>query len=359
MKSLIVPFFIAHQGCTHRCVFCNQLRISGGSEKVPAPDELLATIAVYRDHARGRIPEVAFFGGSFTALSRSLQEQLLLPLQPLLEAGELSSVRVSTRPDAIDCATAEFLLRRGVGTVELGVQSLDDGVLTRAGRGHTARDAESACRILLEAGLQVGVQLMPGLPGDTAESALATLEKSLALKPDFLRIYPTLVIAGTELDTMFRRGDYVPMELSAAVTLCKVMLHRALRACVPVVRIGLQATDELQYGGTIVAGPWHPAFRQLVEGELFYDLMLALSGDIPTPRPVSIFCAPTRLSDVAGQRRANLLRLHRERGVEVAALIADPRLSSLEVRLESKHVERIGHMLHDLNYGGEVATHVC
>ncbi|HYS43420.1 MAG TPA: radical SAM protein, partial [Geobacteraceae bacterium] len=191
MKPLIVPFFIAHQGCPHRCVFCDQLKISGAAETVPTPAELLDKIAAYRDYAGGRAMEAAFFGGTFTTLPVSLQEQLLLPLQPLLESGALSSVRVSTRPDAVDHRTAEFLWEMGVRTVELGVQSMDDDVLSRAGRGHTACDAETACRLLAKGGFRLGVQLMTGLPGDTAETALVTLRQTLALKPDFLRIYPT------------------------------------------------------------------------------------------------------------------------------------------------------------------------
>jgi len=358
MKPLIVPFFIAHQGCPHRCVFCDQLKISGAAETVPTPAELLDKIAAYRIYAGGRAMEAAFFGGSFTALPVSLQEQLLLPLQPLLESGALSSVRVSTRPDAVDHRTAEFLWEMGVRTVELGVQSMDDAVLSRAGRGHTARDAETACRLLAKAGFRVGAQLMPGLPGDSAESALFTLGQTLALKPDFLRIYPTLVIAGTELERMYLRGEYVPMELSEAVALCKVMLHRALRASVPVVRVGLQSTDELQAGGAVVAGPFHPAFRQLVEGELFYDLLVSLSAGFPTRHPITLFCAPVRLSDLAGQRRANTLRFRREREIEVAAIKADPRLSPLELRVEGTNFELVGSLL-DLNYPREDVPYAC
>ncbi|HEX8960466.1 MAG TPA: radical SAM protein [Geobacteraceae bacterium] len=356
MKPLIVPFFIAHQGCPHQCVFCNQVKISGAAEAVPTPAELLARFAAYRRSAGERTLEVAFFGGTFTSLPLSVQEGLLEPLQPLLATGELSSVRVSTRPDAVDSGVLDFLGRMGVRTVELGVQSMDDQVLRRAGRDHTARDTEDACRLLAGRGFRVGAQLMPGLPGDTPVTARATLRRILQLAPDFVRIYPTLVIAGTELESMYRRGEYVPLGLTEAVGLCKVLLHDCMRAAVPVVRVGLQATEELQAGGTVVAGPWHPAFRQLVEGEIFFDLAALLTGDLPTARPMTLSCAPTRVSDLAGQRRANLERLRRERGVVVAAVKADPRLSALELRVESEHFERIGTML-ELNYPGEEALH--
>ncbi|MCM2356528.1 MAG: radical SAM protein [Geobacteraceae bacterium] len=351
MKPLIVPFFIAHQGCPHRCVFCDQVKISGAAEDIPTPAGMLARIAAYRDSGGGRSLEAAFFGGTFTSLPKYLQERLLGPLQPLLETGEIASVRVSTRPDAVDSRTVEFLGEMGVRTVELGIQSLDDAVLARAGRGHTARDGENACRLLADAGFRVGAQLMPGLPGDTPEAALATLRRTLALRPDFLRIYPTLVLAGTELEAMYQGGDYTPLPLREAVALCKVMLLDALRASVPVVRIGLQATDELRAGAAVVAGPWHPAFRQLVEGELFFDLISLLTAGSPPERPVTLFCAPPRLSDLVGQRRENLIRLSRERWIEVAAIRADPRLSPLELRVSAEHFERSGSLL-DLNYSG-------
>jgi histone acetyltransferase (RNA polymerase elongator complex component) len=345
MKPIIVPFFIAHQGCPHQCVFCDQVKISGGAEAVPAPDELRATIAAYRETSRGRPLEAAFFGGTFTNLPDHLQEFLLGALQPLMAAGDLAAIRISTRPDAVDSRTVSFLRRMGVGTVELGIQTLDDGVLARSGRGHTARVAEDACRLLSASGFRVGAQLMPGLPGDTPATALATLRRTLELRPDFIRIYPTLVVAGTELERLYRSGAYLPLDLDAAVALCKVMLLESMRANVPVVRIGLHGSGELQANGSVVAGPCHPSFRQLVESALCYDLMASLAASLPPGTPVTIHAAPTRLSDVAGQRRANIIRLRTEQGHDVAAITSDPRLSRLELRLTAGDSERKGTML--------------
>jgi histone acetyltransferase (RNA polymerase elongator complex component) len=288
MKRVIVPFFIAHQGCPHTCIFCDQVKIAGASAAVPAPGEMLARIAAYRKSAVGASLEAAFFGGTFTSLPRVVQEQLLATLQPLLDNGALAGIRVSTRPDAVDRETAQFLKSWGVGTVELGIQSLDDDVLTCAGRGHKACHAESACLSLAEAGIRTGLQLMPGLPGDTPAGAIATLRRALGLGPAFLRIYPTLVIAGTELDRLYRAGLYEAMTLEGAVAVCKVMLHEARRASVPIIRIGLQATDGLQSADGVVAGPWHPAFRQMVEGELFYDLARKMTTDLSPGRPVAL-----------------------------------------------------------------------
>lgn len=358
MKPLIVPFFISHQGCPHRCVFCNQVKIAGGTGEFPSSAEMMAKIAACRKSGRRDSVEVAFFGGTFTTLPMPVLESLLLPLQSLITAGEVSSIRVSTRPDAVDATVAEFLLEMGVRTVELGVQSMDEGVLNLAGRGHTVADVENACRILQSFGFSVGVQLMPGLPGDTPAKSLMSLRRALTLKPDFLRIYPALVLAGTKLAELYVKGDYIPMSFADAVQLCKVMLHGALTASVPVIRIGLQPTEELQSDGTIIAGPHHPSFRQLVESELYFDLLLLLTGDMPDTTPVTLCCAPTRISDVVGQRRANMQRLFENHGVKVTSIKGDPNLSPLELLVTSGNSFKKGNIVHDIHYSPEVTSRV-
>jgi histone acetyltransferase (RNA polymerase elongator complex component) len=331
-------------------VFCDQVKISGGGEMLPSGAEILARIAAFQASARLEEVEVAFYGGSFTNLPREEQERLLLPLQPLLASGEVISVRVSTRPDAVDSGSAEFLSGMGVGTVELGVQSLDDEVLALAGRGHKSACTTDACRALRITGMAVGIQLMPGLPGDTTEKALASLDGALALRPDFLRLYPTLVIAGTRLAELYRSGAYVPLSLADAVRLCKVMLHRALAENVKVVRIGLQPTAGLEKGGVVLAGPYHPAFRQLVEAELCYDLLSKLTWGIRAPSPLTVFCAASRVSDVTGHRRKNIDRLAREQGVTISSVKGDPSLSRLEILIESTEGIMRGDILRDLEY---------
>jgi histone acetyltransferase (RNA polymerase elongator complex component) len=353
MKPLIVPFFISHKGCPHQCVFCNQAKIAGSSGDLPAANELLDKIAAYRASGRHESVEVAFYGGTFTGLPRPVMERLLTPLQPLVARGEIDSIRISTRPDSVDAAMAEFLVRMNVRTVELGVQSMDDVVLALSGRGHTAAHTVNACRVLQAAGVAVGMQLMPGLPGDTEEKALASLNDCFSLCPDFLRIYPTLVIVGTELAALYETGRYAPLSLDKAVRLCKIMLHAALAADVNVIRIGLQPTGELEAGGTVLAGPYHPAFRQLVESALCYDLLSRLTGDIAAAETVTIACAPSRVSDITGQRQGNLKRLLRERGVKVAAVTADPTLSCGDILVEYGQMKKKGNIVHDLDYRTE------
>jgi len=357
MKIPIVPFFISHRGCPHRCVFCDQQKISGADGAIPSADRILNTIHEYRRTSGRPAVEVAFFGGSFTSLPQSSQESLLFPLQPLLASGEVSSVRLSTRPDSLDASRAEFLRRMGVKTVEIGIQSMDDEVLSLAGRGHDAAAVERAFVCLKEQGLTVGAQLMPGLPGDTAQKSLDSLSQVLEMGPEFIRIYPALVIAGTGLAQLHADGMYQPLTLSAAISLCKVMLHRSLRHGIPVIRIGLQPTADLQRPGTIQAGPWHPAFRQLVEAELFYDLVSRLLGEqLPGGLSATIACNPSRVSDVAGHGRANMARLLREKGVRLEGVRTDPAYSSHEIAVLLPGETRRGDLFNNISYSTKDAS---
>lgn len=315
MKPVTVPFFISHQGCPHTCVFCDQRTISGSLGGLPTADELLSKVAGWRATAGGRPVEVAFFGGSFTALPGEIQSGLLEPLQPLLASGEVAAVRLSTRPDYIDDDLVAWLKKNGVRTIELGVQSMDDAVLAGAGRGHTAAQSEAAIQCIKRYGLSVGAQLMPGLPGDTPMTSLASLERIMAAGADFVRIYPALVIRGTELAKRHADGRYTPLNHERGVLLCKQLLHRAMQAGVPVIRIGLQADDGLN-GDTVLAGCRHPALGQIVRSRLYSDLIdrFVSAGD-----NVTILCHPARLSDVIGQQRCNLKGLA-ERSVQVRVL---------------------------------------
>lgn len=351
-RRITVPFFIPHHGCPHRCVFCDQTKISGADgQKIPSPGEIRDTIEAFRTSSGQQCVDVAFFGGTFTSLPTSLQENLLGPLQELRSSDAVGTVRVSTRPDAIDEAATAFLVQHGVEVVELGTQSLDDEVLKRAGRGHSAADVGVAVRLLRDKGLQVGLQLMVGLPGDTRERYLASLERALELRPDFLRIYPTLVIAGTRLEELYRQGAYEPLTMEQAVDLAGASLRAAYLARVPVIRLGLQPTEELSTGGSVAAGPYHPAFGQLVRSRLCYDLLVTL---VQGRTPVTVRCAPGRVSDVVGQRRSTLTRLFREHGV-TATVETDPRLAPLELETETASGTRRGHIMAGVSGLSEVA----
>ncbi len=350
MKRVIVPFFISHQGCPHQCVFCDQKAITGVAGTLPQPDEILRRIEAWRISAGAESVEVAFYGGTFTALSACQQQSLLQPLQPLLASGRVAAIRLSTRPDKVDAATARFLREAGVCLVELGVQSLDDNVLAAAGRGHAALDTVAAFATLRAAGLQVGAQMMPGLPGESAAGAIGSFRRVLALKPDLLRIYPTVVLKGTALAKMYQQGEYTPLSLDAAVNLCKIMLQDAALAAIPVIRAGLQPTDDLAAGATVLAGPFHPAFRQLAEGGRWYDLLQILVRRLDGNAGLTIHVSPPRVADVVGQQRRNIIRLEKLSGIKVAGVTADSTLTAGAIRISDNRHSISGDILRDLTY---------
>jgi histone acetyltransferase (RNA polymerase elongator complex component) len=326
---MIIPFFIPHAGCPHQCVFCNQTNITGQDRPASARD-VAVTIDRYlasrtgsftpiNDHRSSIInPNVhlAFYGGSFTALPLDEQEAYLQAARPFIESGRIADIRLSTRPDCISGKVLDLLARYRVKTVELGVQSMDDRVLALAGRGHTARDTVNAVALLREYRFTVGLQLMPGLPGDSADLFRATVDTVIGLKPDFVRLYPALVIKGTPLERLFRSGKYDPLPLDAAVSTCREAYTKFEGAGISVVRMGLQPTEELERPGTILAGPYHPAFGQLVESSIFLDKMRALLREGRKKRKTAVFGVnPREVSAAVGQRRENIERLKQEFGL--------------------------------------------
>lgn len=344
MKPVTVPFFISHQGCPHTCVFCDQRTISGASGTLPTAEQIRDRINLWSSTAGGRPLEVAFFGGTFTALPEKTQSELLAPLQPLLKVGTLGSVRISTRPDYINADRVAWLSERGVKTIELGVQSLDDAVLIASGRGHSAAESLNAIRCIKNLGVSVGAQLMPGLPGDTPASSLDSLEQVISAGADFLRIYPTVVLQGTELARRYAAGEFMPLTLERGVPLCKLLLQRAMRAGIPVIRIGLQADQRLD-AEHVLAGCWHPALGQLVRSQLYEDLV---SRFVLPGQRVTVYCHPDRLSDVVGMKRSNL-QSQAKRGVQML-VIPDAALKKEELKVETKYINSIYSIIKDINY---------
>lgn len=263
-----IPIFIPHLGCPFHCIFCDQKRISsqhqvpGISEMTAIIEQHLATIPLDADI------EIAFFGGNFTSLPVTMQETYLQAAFPYLKSGRVQSVRLSTRPDCIDPNILDRLAKYGVKTVELGVQSLDEHVLQASGRAYHPDQVFAACKLIQAYGMQLGIQLMVGLPGDNLEADLRTIKAVTDIRPDLVRIYPTLVIAGTALEEMYRQGRYTPLELPQAVKIVAGMYVKLQQHDIKVIRMGLQPSEDLLQPGTVVAGPFHPAFGELVEQEV-------------------------------------------------------------------------------------------
>lgn len=330
MKTYNIPIFVPHRGCPYDCVFCNQKRITGVQTDVTAKDvhriigECLKTLPT--DNRR---VETAFFGGSFTGIPIEEQTSLLSAANEYLKKGLIDGIRISTRPDYIDRTILDNLKRFGVTTIELGVQSMNDEVLKLSNRGHTRADVINAVKLIREYSFVLGLQMMTGLPGDTDERSLKTADDIIELKPDIVRIYPTLTIKDTYLEKLYRMGEYTPQTVSEAVELSKQLLLKFEKNNITVIRIGLQSTEEISEGGSVVAGPMHSAFRELVESSIYYDIISDLIDS--NAGRADVYVNPSEVSKAVGNKRANIIKFKNERNINVQVL-KDKTLKKREVR---------------------------
>ena len=269
MKYGMIPFFIPHVGCPHVCTFCNQSRITEVSGiGYLTPEYITSTIKDYVGESKShKYWEVCFYGGSFSAINQDLQRQLLLPAYEALKEGRIDGIRCSTRPDAVSDRQLELLRSYGMKTIELGVQSMDDTVLSLAKRGHTSNDVQLAVKQLRKFGFTVGLQLLPGLLGDSWDTIIKTAIEISQLQPDFVRIYPVLVIENTELAEQYKAGIYEPLSLERALQYCSFLKTWFESHQIIVIRTGLQSTEELDAGHSLLAGPYEPAMGELVTNE--------------------------------------------------------------------------------------------
>ena len=305
-RARIIPVFVPHWGCPNECVFCDQKRISGSP--LPASGAQV-TAALEKVRAAGETGlELAFYGGTFTAVSPALQRELLEAAAPFLAGGTLASIRLSTRPDAVDADKLEMLKSYGVTTVELGAQSMDDVVLTASGRGHTAADTVRAAGLVKDAGLRLILQMMTGLPGSDRQRDVETAKKIIELAPDGARIYPAVIVKNTPLEDMWRAGTYKEHTVADAVAVCADILPLFDGAHIPVIRLGLNPTEGLSAGGA-VAGAYHPALGELVRSEILRRQAAALLEGVPAGSRVTLAVAPERLSAMIGQHRCNIAAL--------------------------------------------------
>lgn len=305
-KHANLSIFVPHDGCPQQCLFCNQNRIAGASH-TPSPAEVSALCERFlpaRD--RAGFTEIAFFGGSFTAIDRAVQRGLLEAAYPFVKSGRASGIRISTRPDAIDREALELLAGYGVTAIELGAQSMDDDVLAANRRGHTAADVERACGLIhAHGGLALGLQMMVGLYGerDARRGAEQTARRFCALRPQTVRIYPTVVVENTPLYALWRRGDYAPLTVGQAVEITAALLGVFEQAGIRVIRIGLHADEGLRESAA--AGPFHPAFGELCQARRLRDKIEA-----GLPRGAATFTVrvhPGWESRALGHKRANAL----------------------------------------------------
>ena len=332
-KVSILPVFVPHLGCPHACVFCNQRRISGQLRPASPADveQVLQKAAAFPRHGEKR--QLAFYGGSFTAIPVKLQNELLAPACAAVLRGEIDSIRLSTRPDAIDPDTLERLRSFGVRTVELGAQSMDEEVLRLCGRGHTAEEVRRAARLVRQTGMELILQMMTGLPGDSPEKSLFTARELIALGPDGVRIYPTVIVRDTELYELWKKGDYREHTIEDAVELCARLLPLFEAAQIPVIRLGLNPTEELS-SGEAVAGAYHPALGELVKSRTLLHRAEEALQAVPPGSCVRIGIAPRLLSQMIGQHGENRRKL--TEAFSLKSLVFVPRDDCLSPRLLSQ-----------------------
>ena len=337
MRERRLPFFIPHEGCPHRCSFCDQRAISG-AQRAPASWEVAERCdALLPPPGGGAGFEIAFFGGSFTAIPRGEMTAYLAAVQPFLDAGRAEGIRVSTRPDAIDSEILALLARCGVRAIELGAQSMDDAVLTRNRRGHTAQQTRDAAAMIRAAGFSLGLQMMVGLPGeeDPVCAAQKTALALAALRPDTMRVYPVLVLRGTLLERWAEQGLYRPLTVEQAAEATAPLIELFEERGIRLIRVGLQDDGALRQ--SLVAGPYHPAFRQLCESALFRRALTRLLAG-RSPGEYRALVAPGQVSTAVGQRRGNLA-FFAARGYRLTVTPC-PALTGREIRLEEPGHQR-------------------
>ena len=306
----MIPFYIPHAGCPQQCIFCNQHRIA--AHEAPAFSvDIDATIDDYIGSKRdAKYWEVAFYGGSFTALPTELQESLLQPAYEALKAGCIDGIRCSTRPDALSQEAIDRLKAYGVKTVEIGVQSMDDEILKNAKRGHTAAQVVEAVERLKKNGITVGIQLLPGLPGETWHSLVHTAVQIAKTEPHFGRIYPVLVIEDTELADQVKNGAYKPLTTEQAVAYSAFLKTYLESKGIYIIRTGLQSTEELDNGVSLVGGPYEPAMGEMVINRQWRHRIEHLVEEFVTTKeskPTITVKYPRSLtSKVRGLKRSNV-----------------------------------------------------
>ena len=314
-RESIIPVFVPHLGCPNDCVFCNQRRISGAQEPAGVENVKNAIESAAALPRNGAKRQLAFYGGSFTAIPSCQQEALLGAAKEYLDRGEIDAIRLSTRPDAIDGAVLARLKRYGVETIELGAQSLCDEILLLSGRGHTAEDVVSASKQIKAAGFRLILQMMTGLPGDSVERTVDTAKKIIALHQDGVRIYPTVIVRDTALYDLWQAGEYKEHTVADAVEYCAAIVPLFEAAGIPIIRLGLNPTDELS-GGAAAGGAYHPALGELVKSRLMLDKMRAVLNGVPAGSRVTLGVNKSRVSQAVGQHRGNVSRLTAEFGLK-------------------------------------------
>ena len=351
----IIPIFVPHEGCPHDCVFCNQDKITGvkkdslrivedgrkaeinkcsndENEEVTAEsvrktvNEYLETI----DHKNATL-EISFFGGTFTGIKESKQRELLEVAREFKDKGIIDKIRMSTRPDCISDSILERLKKYDASIIELGVQSMDAKVLIDSVRGHDIESVIKSAKLIKKQDIKLGLQMMVGLPSDTEEKCIETARKFISLQPDCVRIYPTLVVKDTGLETLLERGEYTPFSLEECVNIVKKLLVLFYINDINVIRVGLQATDDIQLGKGVVAGPYHPAFRELAEAEMIKDYLDYIVKENNIEKELIVNTNNKNISKIVGNKKSNKIYMKEKHNINLKTMPTDLQIDELVI----------------------------
>ncbi len=332
-KHKNLSIFVPHEGCPNQCSFCDQKKISG-TQNPPSPDDVTKLCEEFlpTDTQRGKSYEIAFFGGSFTAINRDYMIALLQAAYPFVQAGRAMGIRVSTRPDAINREILDILKAYGVTAIELGAQAMDDYVLKVNLRGHTVQAVYDAGRLIKEYGFSLGLQMMPGLYGQTDYMAAAvdSAKQFIEIGPDTVRIYPTITLKDTLLETFYQKGIYKPLDVDTAVEICAVLVKMFNKAKITIIKLGLHADTGLEK--SLVAGPYHPAIKELVYSRLYFEKLQSDFEKLEKGR-YTLAVNPRLRSQITGQKKANIIKL-KDMGYSVT-VINDNTVAEYEILKES------------------------
>ncbi len=303
VKHSNISVFVPHIGCPNKCSFCNQRYITG-SFMAPNSDDVIKAVITAQKSPKynAKTTEIAFFGGSFTAINRNYMESLLKTASQYVKNGTVSGIRISTRPDAIDNEILTILKQYNVTAIELGAQSLNNRVLKMNNRGHNADDVINSAKLIREFGFELGLQIMTGLYGDTEKTCLKTAEKCIQIAPDTIRIYPTIVLKDTYLAALYADNIYKPQSLNSAVDLAAKLYTLFTENNIKVIRLGLHSIEE----NAFIDGPWHPAFSELCLSKIMLEKTLKM---LKSKGKYTIFVNKTDVSKMIGQKKSNILHL--------------------------------------------------
>lgn len=335
----IIPIFVPHEGCPHDCIFCNQKKITGFSTSMTAEkaDQIIKQcLSTINESNRNYEVEIAFFGGSFTAIDRNKQIELLSVAKKYKDRGLVQDIRMSTRPDCIDKDILELVKSYGTTIIELGVQSMDEVVLIESLRGHNNEVVKQSSKLIKDYGIKLGLQMMIGLPGDSEAKCIYTAREFVDINPDFTRIYPTLVIKETGLEMAYKDGYYKPFSIEESIGITKKIVSIFNKNNIDIIRVGLQATDDIQEGVDVVGGPYHPSFRELVNSVMIMDYLETI---LPTEfMQLTIRTANRNISTVVGNKRRNRLHINTNYRAKFKTEVDDKFIDGMEIVVDGNNL---------------------